>query len=113
MGPTFGGGMEGLQEWRVGVGIWRSMENEGTYRGITGVGFLPEASKFWSRGPYRGPHWSCCKILQIDLATKFGYLNLSKKSNGFDKRKIILVYKCLHLSHSFLECYFNIEVFHT
>jgi hypothetical protein len=47
------------------------------------------------------------------LATKFGYLNLSKKSNGFDKRKIILVYKCLHLSHSFLECYFNIEVFHT
>jgi hypothetical protein len=23
------------------------------------------------------------------------------------------VYKCLHLSHSFLECYFNIEVFHT
>jgi hypothetical protein len=22
VGPTFGGGMEGLQEWRVGVGIW-------------------------------------------------------------------------------------------
>jgi hypothetical protein len=63
MGPTFGGGMEGLKEWRVRVGIWRSMENEGSYRGPAGVVFLPKAFKFWSRGPYRGPHWSCSDSL--------------------------------------------------
>jgi hypothetical protein len=45
VGPTFGGEMEGLQEWRVGGGIWRGMQN----------GFLPKTSKFWSSGPYRGP----------------------------------------------------------
>jgi hypothetical protein len=32
--------MEGLQEWRVGVGIWRSMENRGPYGGLAGVGFF-------------------------------------------------------------------------
>jgi hypothetical protein len=31
--------MEGLQEWRVGEGIWRSMENGGPYRGPAGVVF--------------------------------------------------------------------------
>jgi hypothetical protein len=47
--------MEGLQEWRVGVVIWRSMENGGPYRGSAGVDFFPKTFKFWSRGPYKGP----------------------------------------------------------
>jgi hypothetical protein len=34
------GQVEALQEWRVGVRIWRSMENEGPYRGPVGVGFF-------------------------------------------------------------------------
>jgi hypothetical protein len=38
--------MEGLQEWRVGVGIWRSMENGGPYKNPAGVGFFLKTSKF-------------------------------------------------------------------
>jgi hypothetical protein len=56
MGPTFGGGMEGLQEWRVRVKILRGMENGGPYKSPVGVGFFPKISKFWSRG--QRPHWS-------------------------------------------------------
>jgi hypothetical protein len=37
--PRVEGEMEGLQEWRVGVVIWRSMETGGPYRGPVGVGF--------------------------------------------------------------------------
>jgi hypothetical protein len=59
VGPTFGGGNGRPQEWRVRVGIWRSMENRGAYRGPAGVDFLSKTFKFWSRGPYRGPHWKC------------------------------------------------------
>ena len=36
-----------------------------------------------------------------------------KISNGYDKGRIYIVYKCLHLSHSSIQCYLNIEVFHT
>jgi len=36
-----------------------------------------------------------------------------KISNGYDKGRIYNVYKCLHLSHSSIQCYLNIEVFHT
>jgi hypothetical protein len=46
VGPMFGGGMEGLQEWRVGVGIWKSMENGGPYRDPAGVGFFPKPPNF-------------------------------------------------------------------
>jgi hypothetical protein len=53
------GGVEGLQEWRLGREIWRGLKNGGSFRGSVGVDFLPKTSKFWSRGPYRGPHWSC------------------------------------------------------
>jgi hypothetical protein len=38
--------MEGLQEWRVGVGIWRSMENRGPYEGPAGVGFSSKPPNF-------------------------------------------------------------------
>jgi hypothetical protein len=38
--------MEGLQKWRVGVRIWRSMENEGSYRGPAGVGFFLKPPNF-------------------------------------------------------------------
>ena len=34
-------------------------------------------------------------------------------SNGYDKRRIYIVYKCLHLSHSSIQYYLNIEIFHT
>jgi hypothetical protein len=37
------------------------MQNEGLFRGPAGVGFLHKTSKFLSRGPYGGPHWSCSK----------------------------------------------------
>ena len=38
---------------------------------------------------------------------------LIKISNGFDKGRIYIVYKCSHLSHSSIQCYLNVEVFHT
>jgi hypothetical protein len=56
------GGMEGLQEWRVGGGIWSSMQNVGLFRGPAEIGFLHKTSKFWSRAPYKGSHWSCSKL---------------------------------------------------
>jgi hypothetical protein len=37
--PRLEGEMESLQEWRMGVGICRSMENGGPYRGPAGVVF--------------------------------------------------------------------------
>jgi hypothetical protein len=37
--------MEDLQEWRVGERIWRSMENEGPYRGPAGVVFFASSLK--------------------------------------------------------------------
>jgi hypothetical protein len=51
--------MEGLQEWRVGGGIWRGMQNGDLFRGSARVGFLHKTSIFWSRGPY----WSCSNIV--------------------------------------------------
>ena len=36
-----------------------------------------------------------------------------KISNGYNKGRIYIVYKCLHLSHSSIQCYLNTEVFHT
>jgi hypothetical protein len=47
------GEMEGLQEWRVGGGIWRGMQNRGLFRGSAGVVFLHRTSKFWSNSPWR------------------------------------------------------------
>jgi hypothetical protein len=44
--PTFGGENGGIQEWRVGGGIWRGMQNGGVFRGSAGVGFLHKTSKF-------------------------------------------------------------------
>jgi hypothetical protein len=55
------GGVEGLQEWRLGGGIWRGLKNGGSFRGPAGVDFLHSTSKFWSRGPYGSPHKSCSK----------------------------------------------------
>jgi hypothetical protein len=55
-------GMEGLQEWRVGGRIWRGMQNIGLFRGPAGVRFSTKTSKFWSRCPYGGPHWSCANV---------------------------------------------------
>jgi hypothetical protein len=49
--PRLEGGMEGLQEWRVGVGIWRSMENGGPYRGPAGVDFFPKPPNFGVEAP--------------------------------------------------------------
>jgi hypothetical protein len=43
------------------------MQNGGPFRGPAGVDFLHPTSKFWSRGPYRGPHWSCSKQTSILL----------------------------------------------
>jgi hypothetical protein len=34
--------------------------------------FLPTTSKFWSRGPYRDPHWSCSKALKLLCKEKHG-----------------------------------------
>jgi hypothetical protein len=55
VGPTFGGDLEGLREWRVRRGIWRDMQNGGSFRDPAGIDFLHSNSKFWSRGPCRGP----------------------------------------------------------
>jgi hypothetical protein len=44
--PRLEGGMESLQEWRMGVGICRSMENGGPYRGPAGVVFFPKPLNF-------------------------------------------------------------------
>jgi hypothetical protein len=68
VGPTFGGGMEGLQKWRVGGGIWRGMQNGGLFRGPAGDGFLHQTSKFWSRGPYGGPCWRCSNRAILELS---------------------------------------------
>jgi hypothetical protein len=49
---------EGLWEWRLGGGIWRVMQNGGSFRGSAGVEFLHLTSKFWNGGP----HWSCLLV---------------------------------------------------
>ena len=36
-----------------------------------------------------------------------------KISNGYNKGRMYIVYKCLHLSHSSIQYYLNIDVFHT
>jgi hypothetical protein len=36
--------MEGLQKWRLRWEIWRSMQNEGLFRGPARVGFLHKTS---------------------------------------------------------------------
>jgi hypothetical protein len=48
--------MVGPNFWR---GIWRDPKNVGLFRGLARVDFLYQTSKFWSRGPFRKPHWSC------------------------------------------------------
>jgi hypothetical protein len=60
--PRKEGDLKGLQEWRVGGEIWRGMQNGGGFGGPAGVEFLHLTSKFWSRGPYGGPHWRCSYI---------------------------------------------------
>jgi hypothetical protein len=59
VGPTEGVDLEGLQKCRLGGEIWRGMQNGGAFGGPAGVEFLHLTSKFWSRGPYRGPHLRC------------------------------------------------------
>jgi hypothetical protein len=58
----------GSHVWR---GKWRASKNGGWEWEFVGVWkmevhieallelFFPKTFKFWSRGPYRGPHWSC------------------------------------------------------
>jgi hypothetical protein len=41
------------------------MQNEGLFRGPARVGFLHKTFKFWSFGPYRGPHWSCSNLARV------------------------------------------------
>jgi hypothetical protein len=46
-GPTFlDGDLETLQEWRLGGGIWRSMENICPFRDPDGVEFFIKSSNF-------------------------------------------------------------------
>jgi hypothetical protein len=73
VGPTFGGDLEGLQEWRVRGGIWRSMQNGGLFRGPARDGFLHQTSKFWSRAPHAGPRWRCSKgrIIFLSFVASF------------------------------------------
>jgi hypothetical protein len=52
--PRIEGGSENLKEY----GKWRSIQRP------CWSWFLPKTSKFWSRGPYRGPHWSCSQNLR-------------------------------------------------
>jgi hypothetical protein len=68
--------LEGLQEWRVGGGIWRGMQNGGGFEGPAGVEFLHLTSKFWSRGPYGGPHWRCSN------SDKFRYVKIIYNLEG-------------------------------
>jgi hypothetical protein len=44
--PRLEGDMEGLQEWRLGGGIWRGMQNGDMFRDPSGVGFLHQTSKY-------------------------------------------------------------------
>jgi hypothetical protein len=69
-------------------GIWRGMQNGGPFRGPAGVDFLHSTSKFWSRGPYRGPHWSYSKIACIggDLVVDFRYV--VNRLSPHDRKKI-------------------------
>jgi hypothetical protein len=48
-------GNGGPPEMEGEVGIWSGMQNGGFFRGPAVDGFLHQTSKFWSRGPYRGP----------------------------------------------------------
>jgi hypothetical protein len=75
VGPTVWRGMEGLEKWRLRWEIWRSMQNEDLFRGPAGVGFLHKTSKFWSRGTYGDPHWSCSNQWWHQLlgTTRAGY----------------------------------------
>jgi hypothetical protein len=40
------GDLEGLQEWRVGEGVWRSMQNGSVFRDPTGVKFYTKPLNF-------------------------------------------------------------------
>jgi hypothetical protein len=72
------GGMEGLQKWRVGGGIWRGLKNGGPFGGPAGVVFFHQTSKIWSRGQYGGPHWSCSnQSLAVFLALNHQFHKLS------------------------------------
>jgi hypothetical protein len=69
VGPTFGGGVEVLQKWRVGGGILRGLKNGRPFGGPAGVVFFHQTSKIWSRGPYGG--LTGVALTRINEITKF------------------------------------------
>jgi hypothetical protein len=42
----FGGGVEGLQEWRLGGEIWRGVQNRGPFGGSAEVDFFASSPNF-------------------------------------------------------------------
>jgi hypothetical protein len=53
------------------------MQNGGGFGGPAGVEFLHLTSKFWSRGPYEGPHWRCSYTLLLESKYKCWLISFS------------------------------------
>jgi hypothetical protein len=56
--------MEGLQDWRVGGGIWRDMQNGGLFRGPAGVGFLHKPPNFGVEAHIEAPTGVALKLFR-------------------------------------------------